>query len=210
MPYTPQEEHWNAWSHAFGALLALIAGTLFIRWSLCTGDAWATFGLTLYLFGMLASYGFSAIYHAMPLDSPKREKLRRWDHAAIYWHIAGSYSPITLVAMRHEGIWGWTLFAFVWTAAIAGTVATFRKLKSHSHLETASFCLMGLSILVAFKPLLNCVSMLAVAWIVAEGVCDLIGVFFYSLRRRYMHTVFHFFILAGSVCHIIALYDILF
>jgi hemolysin III len=139
-----------------------------------------------------------------------KERLRKWDHAAIYWHIAGSYSPITLVAMRNHGYWGWALFAFVWTAAIVGTVMSFVRLKDHSHLETVCFCLMGLSVLAAFKPLLDCVSTAAVAWIIAEGVCYITGAVFYSLnKRRFMHTVFHFFVLAGSLCHIIAVWDIL-
>lgn len=223
--YTRAEELWNSWSHAAGILLAVVVGTLFIIWAARHENGWATFGVSLYLFGMLGSYVASTAYHAIPPTSPLptgegsgvglsgvglKERLRRWDHAAIYWHIAGSYSPITLVALRSQGPWGWLLFAFVWTAAIAGTIVSFRKLKDHSNLETLCFCLMGLSVLVAFKPLLQCVSTTAVAWIIAEGVCYITGALFYTLhRRRYMHTVFHFFVLAGSVCHIVAVWDIL-
>ena len=208
--YTRGEELWNSWSHAAGILLAVIIGTLFIVWAARHENGWATFGVSLYLFGMLGSYVASTVYHALGAENKWKERLRKWDHAAIYWHIAGSYSPITLVAMRGEGPWGWALFAFVWTAAIAGTIVSFHKLKAHSNLETICFCLMGLSVLVAFKPLLDCVSTAAVVWIIAEGVCYITGALFYSLhRRRYMHTVFHFFVLAGSVCHIIAVWDIL-
>ncbi|MCR5132241.1 MAG: hemolysin III family protein [Prevotella sp.] len=212
--YTRAEELWNTWSHAAGILLAVVVGTLFIVWAASHENGWATFGVSLYLFGMLGSYLASTIYHAIPPTTPRRaalkEHLRKWDHAAIYWHIAGSYSPITLVAMRNEGAWGWILFGFVWTAAIAGTIVSFRRLQKHSNLETICFCLMGLSVLVAFKPLLDCVSTAAVAWIIAEGVCYITGALFYSLhKRRYMHTVFHFFVLAGSVCHIVAVWDIL-
>ena len=185
-------------------------GTLFIVWAARHENGWATFGVSLYLFGMLGSYVASTVYHALRAENKWKERLRRWDHAAIYWHIAGSYSPITLVAMRGEGLWGWFLFVFVWTAAIAGTIVSFRRLQPHSNLETICFCLMGLSVLVAFKPLLDCVSTAAVAWIIAEGVCYITGALFYSLHsRRYMHTVFHFFVLAGSVCHIIAVWDVL-
>lgn len=208
--YTRREERWNSWSHAAGAVLAVVVGTVFIVMAARAADGWASLGVSLYLAGMLASYVASTVYHALPAQSPWKERLRRWDHAAIYWHIAGSYSPITLVAMRDQGLWGWALFAFVWAAAIAGTIVSFRKLQDHSNLETICFCLMGLSVLVAFKPLLDCVSTAAVAWIIAEGVCYITGALFYSLhRRRFMHTVFHFFVLAGSVCHIIAVWDIL-
>ena len=209
MPYTPDEECWNARSHAVGIVLAIVAGAVFLGKAVGNGDSWAVLGVALYLFGMLSSYVASTRYHATPQSSPKRETLRRWDHAAIYWHIAGSYSPVTLVALRNEGAWGWSLFIFIWVAAIAGTVASFRHLKKHSHIETACYCLMGLSVLVAFKPLLNCVSAATIAWIVAEGVCYITGALFYSLRRRYMHTVFHFFVLAGTICHMLAVWNVI-
>ena len=159
---------------------------------------------------MLGSYITSTIYHAMPLRSKWKERLRHWDHAAIYWHIAGSYSPITLIALRQQGYWGWSLFCFIWLCAIAGTIVSFIKLKEHSNLETLCFVGMGLSVLVAFKPLINSVSTAAVVWIITEGICYITGALFYSLnKRKYMHSVFHFFVLAGSVCHIIAVWDVL-
>ena len=129
---------------------------------------------------------------------------------AIYWHIAGSYSPLTLTALREQGYWGWSLFTFVWASAIAGTIVSFIHLKEHSNLETICFVGMGLSVLVAFKPLIDSVSPAAFAWIVAEGVCYITGAVFYSLnKKKYMHSVFHFFVLAGSVCHIVAVWDVL-
>jgi len=159
---------------------------------------------------MMGSYITSTVYHALPQASKWKERMRKWDHAAIYWHIAGSYSPITLVALRGDGFWGWGLFIFVWTCAIAGTITSFIHLKEHSHLETICFVAMGLSVLVAFKPLLDNVSTAAVIWIIAEGVCYITGAVFYSFnKRRYMHSVFHFFVLAGSICHIVAVWDML-
>ncbi|MBQ8046586.1 MAG: hemolysin III family protein [Prevotella sp.] len=208
--FSHTEEVWNSWSHAAGILMGVIVGIIFLVWCSRHDNAWATAGVILYLFGMLMSYVASTIYHASNPESSWKRRLRKWDHAAIYWHIAGSYSPITLVALREAGLWGWALFGFIWLAAVAGTIASFRRLSDHSHLETVCFCLMGLSVLVAFKPLIDHVSTAAVAWIVAEGACYLTGAVFYSLnRRRFMHTVFHFFVLAGSVCHIVAVWDVL-
>ena len=209
--YTRGEEHWNTWSHAAGILLAVVVGVVFLVMAVRAADGWASVGVSLYLAGMLGSYVASTVYHALPAQSRWKERLRRWDHAAIYWHIAGSYSPITLTALRTEGLWGWGLFCFVWLSAIAGTIVSFRRLKEHSNVETVCFCLMGLSVLVAFKPLLDAVPLAAVNWIVAEGICYLAGALFYSFgrRRRYMHSVLHFFVLFGSVCHIIAVWDIL-
>ena len=208
--FNHKEELWNSWSHAAGIVLGVVIGIVFTVWCTRSGNPWATAGVSLYLFGMIASYAASTIYHALSAWSKWKERLRRWDHAAIYWHIAGSYSPITLIAMREEGYWGWTFFTLIWAAAIAGTVISFARLKGHSNVETLCSVAMGMSVLVAFKPLLDCVDTAAVVWIVAEGVSYVTGAVFYSInKRRFMHTVFHFFVLLGSVCHIIAVWDIL-
>jgi hemolysin III len=208
--YTHKEEVWNTMSHAGGILLGIVVGVIFLIMTIGEGKSWESIAVSLYLFGMLGSYITSTIYHALPMRSKWKERLRHWDHAAIYWHIAGSYSPITLIALRQQGYWGWSLFCFIWLCAIAGTVVSFIILKEHSHLETLCFVGMGLSVLVAFKPLIDSVSTAAVVWIISEGVCYITGALFYSLnKRKYMHSVFHFFVLAGSVCHIIAVWDVL-
>lgn len=220
--YTHKEELWNSWSHAGGIMLGAVFGVVFLWMAFRGDDPWARLGVCLYLFGMMGSYVASTIYHALPRRSKWKERLRRWDHAAIYWHIAGSYSPLTLIALRTAAAnyslftlhfsfnWGWLLFIFVWLCAIAGTLVSFLRLKEHSHVETFCFIGMGLSVLVAFKPLIDSVSTAAVIWIIAEGVCYITGALFYSLhKKRYMHSIFHFFVLAGSVCHIIAVWDVL-
>lgn len=208
--YTHKEEIWNTFSHAGGILLGIVIGIVFLVMTIGSGSSWASIGVGLYLFGMLGSYVASTVYHALPARSKWKERLRRWDHAAIYWHIAGSYSPLTLIALREQGYWGWSLFSFVWLCAIAGTIVSFIHLKEHSNFETLCFVGMGLSVLIAFKPLIDTVSTAAVIWIVAEGVCYITGAAFYSLnKKRYMHSVFHFFVLAGSICHIIAVWDVL-
>ena len=208
--YTKKEEIWNAASHGGGILLGVVFGIIFLVWCFQGENNWARIGVILYLFGMLGSYVASTLYHSMKHHSKWKERLRKWDHAAIYWHIAGSYSPLTLVALREQGYWGWSLFIFVWTCAVAGTIVSFIHLKEHSNLETICFVGMGLSVLVAFKPLMDSVSAAAVVWLIAEGVSYITGAVFYSFnKKKYMHSVFHFFVLAGSICHIIAVWDVL-
>ena len=90
--YTHREELWNSWSHAAGILLGMAFGMVFLYWCFRVKDGWATFGVSLYLLGMVGSYVASTSYHALRPASPWKERLRKWDHAAIYWHIAGSYS----------------------------------------------------------------------------------------------------------------------
>ena len=166
-------------------------GIIFMVMAFKGDNPWARLGVCLYLFGMLGSYVASTIYHTLPRRSKWKERLRHWDHAAIYWHIAGSYSPLTLIALRTQGYWGWSLFIFVWACAIAGTIISFVRLKEHSNIET--FCYIA-----------------AVVWIIAEGVSYITGAIFYSFnKKRYMHSVFHFFVLIGSLCHIIAVWDVL-
>ncbi len=208
--FNHKEELWNSWSHAGGIALGAVIGAIFLYYCFSRGDGWATAGVILYLFGMLMSYIASTTYHALSAWSPWKERLRKWDHAAIYWHIAGSYSPITLICLRDVGFWGWGLFIFVWLCATAGTITSFRNLKSHSNLETLSFIGMGLCMLIAIKPLLDTLPTAAFIWILGEGVSYITGAVFYSInKKKYMHTVFHFFVLAGSICHIIAVWDIL-
>ncbi len=208
--YTKKEEIINTLSHSAGILLGIVVGIIFLVWCFKSDSDWARVGVILYLFGMLASYITSTVYHALPLRTKAKEVLRRFDHAAIYWHIAGSYSPITLIALREQGYWGWSLFSFVWLCAIVGTIISFKHLEEHSNVETFCFIGMGLSILIAFKPLVDSVSTAAFIWIIAEGVSYITGAAFYTMnKRRYMHSVFHFFVLAGSICHIIAVWDIL-
>ncbi|MCM1108791.1 MAG: hemolysin III family protein [Clostridium sp.] len=208
--YTHGEERTNTLSHGAGIVLGLVIGIVFLKTCYKAESGWATLGVWLYLAGMLASYAASTFYHGWSKSSRWKERLRKWDHAAIYWHIAGSYSPITLVALREQGYWGWGLFIFVWTCAICGTIMSFKRLKEHSNLETVCFVGMGLVVLVAFRPLVQAVDLQTVWWIIAEGVCYITGALFYTLHRRpYLHSVFHFFVLAGSVCHIVAVWDML-
>lgn len=207
--YTKTEEIANSWTHAGGIMLGVVIGCIFIYLCVKGGDALAGWSVGLYLFGMLCSYIASTTYHALK-EGKWKQRLRKWDHAAIYWHIAGSYSPITLMAMQQEGNWGIALFIFIWTAAIVGSVASFIHLKKHNYFETVCYVLMGLSVLVAFGPLWRSAGVFASSWVIAEGVMYITGAVFYTLyKKKYMHTVFHSFVLLGSVCHIIAVWDVL-
>ena len=209
--YTKGEEIANASSHGIGILLVNVAGIILMIKALDGGDIWAIVSVPLYIFGALSSYLASTLYHATTLNKNRKELLRKFDHGAIYVHIAGTYSPMTLVLLRETGYWGWGIFCFTWLCAIVGIILSFTNLKEHSNFETACFVAMGSCILVAFKPLVDTVSphgmMNIVWWIIAGGAAYITGALFYSWRKvKYMHSVFHIFCLIGSVCHIIALY----
>ncbi|WP_455671890.1 PAQR family membrane homeostasis protein TrhA [Phocaeicola sp.] len=203
--YTKGEEWANALSHGIGILIGIFGGGYLLQVAMKSGNSWAVVGMWLYLFGMLASYVSSTWYHASS-PSPRKSLLRKFDHAAIYLHIAGSYSPIMLVSLREVGYWGWGIFTFVWLCAITGVTLSLRKLKEHSYLETICYVAMGCSIFVAFKPLCEHVPDLFIYWLIGEGVSYVTGAVFYSFHKLpYMHSVFHLFVLGGTICHMMAL-----
>lgn len=209
--YTVEEERWNAISHLVGIVGGIIVCAVFIIRVIANGgDGWDLASVLLYMFGMLSSYTFSTLYHACPPDNKWRRKLRKLDHAAIYWHIAGSYSPITLMAMRDTGYWGWGIFIFCWLCAIVGTGLSLYSLKKHNILETVCYVLMGLTILVATKQFYDAVALPVFLWVVGEGVAYITGAVFYSFHKvKYIHTVFHFFVLLGTICHMIAVWYVI-
>lgn len=211
--YTKGEELANTLSHAVGILLGVVAGAVLLQRTIVDESAWGVFSVSLYLFGMLGSYLASVLYHAHT-HKERKEMLRKFDHAAIYFHIAGTYAPFSLITLRLVGFWGWALFTGVYIAAVFGAVMSFRKLKKHSNLETVCFVGMGLSIMIAIKPLYDTLSQAgqleALFWLIAGGVSYIVGALFYSwTKKKYMHSVFHLFVLGGSVCHIMAIYLIL-
>ena len=209
--YSRAEERLNSWSHALGIVIATAVGSLFMSIAVRSGSALTILGVALYLAGMLSCYVSSTIYHSTPESNPLRKVLRRWDHAAIYWYIAGSYTPFCLTAMLPEPFWAYSILAFVWIAAAIGTYMSFFHLKDHSYIETACYVIMGLSILVAFRPLTRCIDTITLWWLIAEGVLYVTGAVVYALspNRQYMHSIFHFFVLGGTICQMECIWRIL-
>ena len=119
--YNNVEEWANTLSHGAGILLGVIAGYFLLAKAAAGAEPkWAVACVTVYLFGMLSSYVSSTWYHGSRPGKLK-ELLRKFDHGAIYLHIAGTYTPFTLLVMRHAGGWGWGIFSFVWLSAIVGS-----------------------------------------------------------------------------------------
>ncbi|MCC8154461.1 MAG: hemolysin III family protein [Tannerellaceae bacterium] len=207
---TPGEELANTVSHAVGIVLGVIAGFILLSTAVAGPYAWAAGSVAVYLAGMLASYITSTCYHGCRNEN-RKAMWRRFDHAAIYLHIAGTYVPFTMLIFYEAPVWGWILFIGMWLAAGVGLVVSFKNLKKHSHLEAICFVLMGGNILFAFRPLMQALhtinSFSSLYWLIGGGIFYIAGAVFYSLtRRRYMHTVFHVFVLGGTVCHATSIY----
>ncbi len=211
--YSLSEEILNCITHGLGLLMSL-AVCIFFLIKGSGSDSWiTTFSLVLYMVGVCSSYAASTIYHSIPASRVQsKATARKFDHAAIYWHIAGSYSPLTLIAMRTEGepVWAWVIFGVVWFCALVGTRLSFRKMKAQSYLETVCYILMGLTILVAFKPFYDTCGLTVVLWVVGEGIAYITGAVLYSFKKvPYIHSLFHVFVILGDICHMIATWKVL-
>ena len=211
--YSLREEILNSISHALGLVMSLVVCIYFLTKGYTSDYLIAPFSLVLYLIGVCCSYATSTIYHSIPASREQAKKIARmFDHAAIYWHIAGSYSPLTLIAMRTGGepLWAWVIFGFVWLCAFIGTGLSFRKMKTQSYLETICYVMMGLTILIAFKPFYQTCGLSVVLWVVAEGIAYITGAILYSFKKvPYVHSLFHIFVILGDICHMIATWKVI-
>jgi hemolysin III len=192
----------NSITHGLGLLLSLIGVPILIMAIGARGDALNVAGASVFGASLVALYAASTLYHAIPVPRVKRV-LRIIDHVAIFLLIAGTYTPFTLGVLR--GTWGWTLFGIVWGLAALGIVF---KVVLGARFPTAStlfYLAMGWLIVVAIKPLMVALPSAGFWLLAAGGFMYTLGVLFFVIdKRRYMHAVWHLFVLAGSACHFMA------
>ena len=197
------EEAVNVLTCGAGVLLS-IAGLVFLVTSAAVhGDAWQVVSFSIYGASLILLYAASALYHAV--QSPRVKRLFEIvDQSAIYLLIAGTYTPFTLVAIRSA--MGWSLFGVIWGLALAGIVVTWlfpaQKLQVFSSL---SYLVMGWLIVIGAGPLMKKLPMAGILWLTAGGVLYSAGVpIFFFKEKRFAHTVWHLFVLGGSICHYVA------
>jgi hemolysin III len=199
------EELANSISHGVGLFAGLIASPILIVAALKHGSTSFLVGTIVFTGTMLLLYLGSMLYHAWP---PTRGKsvLQVLDHAAIFWLIAGTYTPFTLGPLR--GGWGWTILCLIWTLAVLGaTIKVARGTLRHRKLAMALYLGMGWLALVAIRPLALAVPLSALVWLLAGGIAYTAGVLFYVNKRlRYSHFVWHLFVLTGTGCHFAAVF----
>ncbi|AFM11725.1 PAQR family membrane homeostasis protein TrhA [Turneriella parva] len=194
----------NLLTHGIGAGLA-IAGTAFL---IVRGvefkDPWRIVGYSLFGASMVFLYMASSLYHA--LWHPRTKQfLRRMDHSAIFFAIAGTYTPILLVTLR--GPIGWTFFGIVWGLAIIGI--TFKMIFGHRYeaVSLTTYILMGWLVIFFVKPVYIGLSAGGVWLLFAGGIAYTAGTIFYSMARLpYHHMIWHLFVLTGSVLHFLCIY----
>jgi len=195
------EEIANSVTHGVGLLASLVAAPVLIVVS-ARGDAWQVVGSTVFAVTLVAMYTASTLYHSLPPSRAKRV-FRILDHGAIYLLIAGTYTPFTLGVLR--GAWGWSLFGLVWGLAITGVVLKSVRGFRHPRVSTAVYLLMGWLVVVAIKPMTASLPLAGQLWLLAGGLAYTGGIVFYILdHKRYVHAVWHLFVLGGSSCHFVA------
>lgn len=197
----PREELANALTHGVGALAGAVGALVLVIGAALHGDIWQVVSSAVFGASLVLLYTASTLYHAAR-DPRTKARLQVLDHCAIYLLIAGSYTPFTLIALR--GGWGWSLFGVAWALAVAGVIFKLFFTGRFPRLSTGIYIGMGWMAVVAAVPMLQNLSAATLGWLVAGGVTYTAGTVFYHNRRPYAHAIWHLFVLAGSVCHFIA------
>ena len=199
------EEVACAITHGIGAIASVGAGAVLITLAALWGGALHVVSASIFVASLVLLYTASTLYHAIPghVFTEAKLRLRVFDHCAIYVLIAGTYTPFLLVSLN--GTWGWTLFIAIWVLAAIGIVLKLFFTGRFDRLSTLGYILMGWLIVVAGRPMLEALSGFTIAWIVAGGLAYTLGTVFYLWRGLpWAHAVWHLFVLAGSVCHFVA------
>ena len=196
------EELANSITHGIGLALSVVGMVALVALSVMRGDAWHIAGCTTFGVTLVLLYAASTLYHTF--HTPRlKHILKILDHAAIYLLIAGTYTPFTLVNLR--GFWGWTLFSLVWGLSVFGILWKLIHVERFQIVSTLIYLAMGWVVLIAIKPVLSSVPSWGIVWLVAGGMFYTVGVVFFALNRlRYNHAIWHVFVMAGSICHYIA------
>lgn len=201
--HTIKEEVVNSVTHGIGAILSLLTLIALIIFAIWNGDPWRIAGFTVFGFSMFLVYLTSTLYHGVTKPRVK-QIFRVLDHAAIYLLIAGTYTPVILTLMRNP--LGWTLLVIVWVMAVAGIIHEVFFFGKMNWLTVPYYVLMAALIFIALKPILTMVPVGMVKWLLIGGVCYLIGLIFYGLKKLpYNHAVWHLFVMAGSACHLLGI-----
>lgn len=206
--YTRGEELLNMISHLSGAVLGVAALVLCVVFSALSHNTWGVVSGAIYGTSLVLLYSMSATYHGLKKEYPKKV-MQVIDHCTIYFLIAGSYTPIVLCAMRTVNPKvAWTLFGIVWGLAIIAATLTAIDLKKYSAFSMICYVGMGWSIVFAAKAAIAAIPAAGLWYLLAGGIAYTIGAILYGIgkKHRYVHSIFHFFVIAGSVLQFVCIF----
>ncbi|MFT4733115.1 MAG: hemolysin III [Algoriphagus sp.] len=199
------EEIANMVSHAAGLLCFLIAVPLLIQ--RVQGSDWALIACIIFSLSLFMVYCSSTIYHSVYTLEIKR-KLRVFDHMAIYFLIAGSFTPFILIHLRTSI--GYTVLFALWLMVLIGSIFKYFFTHKFNIVSTLAYVGMGAMSFFIIKPLSGQIDASSLNWLAIGGTSYLIGVVFYLWKTLYMnHFIWHIFVLGGSLSHFIAIWYLL-
>ena len=200
-PYTRGEEIFNMVSHIVGGAFGAAALVICVVTAFMHDNIRGVIGGAVYGVSMITVYTISSVYHGLKINTAKKV-MQVLDHCDIYFLICGSYTPILLTGCYdYKPALCWSMLAAVWGVSAAGIVFKAIDLHKYRVFTTACYFIVGWSAVFVVKPMLNAFPLRFVIWIVTGGVIYTLGMIFFGLakRYRYFHSIFHLFILAGSV-----------
>ena len=201
--HTLLEEIANSVTHGLGLSLSIAGLILLLVYATQNGDPWRTVGFSVYGASLIILYLFSTLYHGLT-HSRTKAIFRRLDHSAIYLLIAGTYTPVILISLRDT--WVIYLLPVIWTMAILGVYIKVFYILRYERLSLAFYIFMGWFALIAIKPLFNSIPIESFIWIFIGGLSYTSGVIFYAWERLpFNHTIWHGFVLMGSISHYIGI-----
>jgi hemolysin III len=197
MEASREEEFWNALTHFIG-LLGSIIGMCFLLYTNNDLSTPSLFGVLFFGFGLLSVYLSSTLYHYVS-EPILKEKLRIFDHISIYYLIAGSYAPVCLITLLDKS--GIYIFIAICIIAIFGTIFKLFYTGKFEKLSLGLYLVMGWLIIIDIKTLFQILELNAIILLALSGLSYTLGTVFYSMEKKYAHTIWHLFVIAGSSFH---------
>ena len=196
----------NALSHMIGAVLSVLGLILLVYKGATRGSARHVVAFAVYGGSLVLLYSASTIYHSLRVSERWTRILRKIDHSMIYVLIAGSYTPLCLIAL--QGAWRWGLIASIWVLTTLGIVLKVLWLDAPRWLSTLLYLIMGWLAVVAFGPLARSITWTGVIWLLVGGILYSVGAVIYGTKWPKIsskvfgfHEIFHLFVLGGSAVH---------
>ena len=206
--YTKGEEIFNMVSHIVGGGVGIVALTLCVIFAAINRNVYGVVGSAIYGASMIILYTMSSIYHGLSPRLTAKKVFRIIDHCSIFLLIAGTYTPIVLSALREDNpALGWTLFGIIWGVTALGITLNAIDLKKFKIFSAICYIGLGWCIVAVWKPTVAALGMGGIAFLLTGGICYTIGALFYYFfkKKKYMHSVFHIFVVLGSILHMFAI-----
>ena len=206
--YTKGEEIFNMTSHIVGGALGVVALVLCVVFAAVRGNVYGVVSGAIYGATMIVLYTMSSIYHGLKPNLTAKKVFQIIDHCSIFLLIAGTYTPIALCSLReYSPVLGWTIFGVIWALAALGITLNSIDLKKYSVFSMICYLGMGWCIIVAAKPAWQAAGSFCMNMILAGGILYTIGAVFYGFgrKKKYIHSVFHLFVVAASIVHFLAI-----